>query len=86
MPIRPLILEWDPDPPEQNVTHYNAYEHLADGTYFYLGYSTTTCYFQDESGQTPGDHFYVVTAVDDQNRESAFSNEVCATVYSWRIK
>lgn len=116
MPIRPTILAWDPNPPSDNVLHYNVYEAIhspmalraltalkrktarspaaaialrkaaTDDSYVLVGSSTTTTYSLDETGLAPGIHYYVVTAVDNQNRESGYSNEVAVTVLSWRIK
>ena len=60
--------------------------HIPDESYVLIGSSITTTYFLDQTGQAPGDHFYVVTAVDDQNRESGYSNEVVVSVFNWRIK
>lgn len=78
MPDYPTVLAWDANPPQDNVVYYNIYGVYGGGTFAYLGSTTDTIYSDYE--ELPGDFYYVVTAVDDQNRESGPSNEVMVTV------
>ena len=85
-PIFATVLAWDPNPPDENVAYYNVYGVSGGGTFLLLGSTDETTYADYE--ETPGDFFYVVTAVDDQNRESPPSNVVVVNVQpvNWRIK
>lgn len=78
MPTFATILAWDANPPSDNVIYYNVYGVSGGGTFLLLGSTTETTYSDYE--ETPGDFFYVATAVDDQNQESGPSNEVVVNV------
>lgn len=71
-------LEWDPNPPGDNVAGYNMYRSLQPGTgYVRLNSALIpgTTYIDDtvQIGET---YYYVCTAVNGDDLESGFSNEV----------
>ena len=53
---------------------------IAGGSYGLLASALGTASYDDQSVQSATIYYYVVTAVDDQGRESAFSNETRASV------
>jgi hypothetical protein len=87
MPIFPTVLAWDPNPPENNVVQYNVYGGYG-GVLLLLGSTPSDVTTYSDYENEPGEFFYLVTAVDDQDRESGPSNEVMIVVPSrnWRIK
>jgi len=78
----PVDLEWDPNPPADAVVGYNLYRSDQSGSgYVRLNASLipNTAYSDNTilSGQT---YYYVCTAVNGDDLESGFSNEVPFTV------
>ena len=77
---RSVSLSWSPSP--SVVTGYRVYRSLQSAAFYTLITATLVpgTSFEDlaiEKGKT---YYYVVTAVDAQLNESAFSNEVLATI------
>lgn len=75
-----VSLSWNPS--TSVVAGYRVYRSLQSGAFYTLLTSTVVAgtSFEDlaiEKGKT---YYYVVTAVDAQSNESAYSNEVFATV------
>jgi fibronectin type 3 domain-containing protein len=83
----PVQLEWDANPPEDEVAGYNMYRSSQSG-FGYVRLNSVlisgTTYSDDtvEAGQT---YYYVCTAVNTAELESGFSNEVPHTVPSATI-
>jgi fibronectin type 3 domain-containing protein len=64
-----------------NVVSYSVYRSTIAGvSYGLLASALGTASYDDQSVQSATTYYYVVTAVDDQGRESAFSNETRASV------
>jgi fibronectin type 3 domain-containing protein len=64
-----------------NVISYSLYRStVSGGSYGLLASALSTASYDDQSVQSATIYYYVVTAVDDQGRESAFSNETRASV------
>jgi len=64
-----------------NVVSYSLYRStISGGSYGLLASALSTASYDDQSVQSATIYYYVVTAVDDQGRESAFSNETRASV------
>jgi fibronectin type 3 domain-containing protein len=74
-------LSWTEGPP---VVGFRVYRSMQSGTSFTLLTSTLVpgTSFVDSTVAKGQTYFYVVTAVDAQSHESAFSNEVSATIPS----
>ena len=74
----PVDLEWDPNPPADAVVGYNLYRSEQSGSGYVLlntNLISSSSYTDDTilSGQ---DYYYVCTAVNGDDLESGFSNEV----------
>jgi len=64
-----------------NVVSYSLYRStISGGSYGLLASALSTASYDDQSVQSATIYYYVVTAVDDEGRESAFSNETRASV------
>lgn len=64
-----------------NVVSYSLYRSIiSGGSYGLLASALGTASYNDQSVQSATIYYYVVTAVDDQGRESAFSKETRASV------
>ena len=64
-----------------NVVSYSLYRStIPGGSYGLLASALGTASYDDQSVQSATIYYYVVTAVDDQGRESVFSNETRASV------
>jgi cytoskeletal protein RodZ len=64
-----------------NVVSYSLYRStISGGSYGLLASALGTASYDDQSVQPATIYYYVVTAVDDQGRESVFSNETRASV------
>jgi fibronectin type 3 domain-containing protein len=63
-----------------NVVSYNVYRTFTSGGYYGLVGSTAALIYTDSDVQSGVTYYYCVTAVDDQGRESARSNEARASV------
>ena len=64
-----------------NVVSYSLYRStISGGSYGLLASALGTAFYDDQSVQSATIYYYVVTAVDGQGRESAFSNETRASV------
>jgi len=72
-----ISLSWTPG--AGNVS-FNVYRGTTKGGPYQKGPNVATPQFDDTTGLTPGDFFYVVTGLDAAGNESAFSNEAMANV------
>ena len=64
-----------------NVVSYSLYRStISGGSYGLLASALGSASYDDQSVQPATIYYYVVTAVDGQGRESAFSNETRASV------
>ena len=75
-----VTLSWSPSP--STVVGYNAYTSAQSGGPYtrMTGTPDAATSYIDSSVQTGKTYFFVVTAVDSSNVESAFSNEVSALI------
>jgi hypothetical protein len=73
-----VTLEWDPNPPEDDVAGYNMYRsHQSGSGYVRLNQDLIAPTTYDDQTIVPGDqYYYVCTAVNTADLESGFSNEV----------
>ena len=79
--VHGVVLSWQAST-SAGVTNYNVYRgSQTGGPYTKIGNVTTVTY-SDGCGATGTTCFYVVTALDAAGDESAYSNEVSATIPS----
>ena len=75
-----ISLDW-PDNPEPDIQKYAIYRHAIGGGFWFLSYSTLSSY-TDTGLTNSAIYYYRVTAIDNGNGESAYSNEASATPQS----
>lgn len=75
-----VVLSWGPSP--SVVVGYRVYRSSQSGAFYTLLTSTLVpgTSFEDLAIQKGQTYYYVVTAVDAESRESAYSNQVFATI------
>ena len=73
-----IKLEWDANPPEENVTHYKVYHGPAKGQYAQVQTVTTTNAIV--AVQPPSTNWFAVSAVNNIGLESDLSEAVSAVI------
>jgi hypothetical protein len=84
-PMHDVSLTWNADAPTQNVVSYNMYRSLKSGSGYQqiasaISCGGSSCAYDDKAVLAGTLYCYVATAVDDQSRESGYSNESCKQV------
>ena len=85
-------IEWNQNP-EPDISHYVIYRRANNSNEYLKIANTFDYYFVEDSLEYDSTYYYVITAIDEYNRESDFSNETWATpknifrpTYPWNIK
>ena len=75
-------LSWNPST-SANITNYNVYRSTISGSSYVLrGKTGGALSYTDQTVQSGATYYYVMTAVDNQGRESSYSNQAVAVVPS----
>ncbi|SRR6266567_3644091 len=78
-----VILRWNPPVPVKSakIAGYNVYRSkIPGGSYVKIATGVRDATYTDEHVDSGTTYFYVVTAVDESDRESRYSNEVKAKI------
>jgi len=72
------MLSWTPS--TSSVVSYNVYVSMVSGSSYTVVANASTPSYTDGNLQPSQTRYYVVTAVDSNNNESAYSNQVAAII------